>query len=250
MRLSISLSLVSSALFLLPACGDDDGGTPSRDSGVADVRLPDDARPDTGGDLDSGRDSGAEPDSSRADMGNPPDTGSPTDGGLASDTGSTTDMGTVACEDPPAGPSRPVPVECKPCRLPGPGMIMGGLCAEDSDCTEGDNGRCGYSRIGGQCSYDECFSDNDCMPNQVCACDGGYGGGNACIDANCHVDSDCAGRACAPSLGDCGHYFPPVGYYCHTAADTCNTDADCPGGYCAYMPALGHWTCSMAECVG
>lgn len=242
-------------LLLLPmmllACGDDDGADP-RDAASADVRLPDATRPDAGGDPDTG----ATPDSGPADLGAPTDTGPASDTGSHDDAGTHgdaephPDMGPGTCEEAPVGPTRPVPVDCNACRPAGPGMIGGGLCAEDADCTEGDNGRCGYSRIGGQCSYDECFSDNDCRPDQLCACDGGFGGGNACIEAGCHTDGDCGGRGCAPSLGDCGHYFPPVGYYCHTAMDTCTVDADCAPGYCAYMPALGFWACSMAECVG
>lgn len=154
------------------------------------------------------------------------------------------------CSDLPIGPSRPVPWECSPCRLPGPGGITSGLCTSDAECVDGVNGRCGFSRIGGECSYDACFSDADCAPDEACSCDGSRGGGNACIDALCHIDADCGAYDCSPSLGSCGHYFPPVGLYCHTAADTCYGDDECVGGYCAYNPELGRWACSNAECAG
>ncbi len=65
-----------------------------------------------------------------------------------------------------------------------------------------------------------------------------------------------AGGYCSPSLGECGNYDKAVGYFCHTQDDECSDDSDCTGGiasspaYCAFMPAVGHWRCSTAQCVG
>ncbi len=161
------------------------------------------------------------------------------------------------CMDPRPEPSRRVAWECSSCRPPGPGPITGGVCDTDADCTDasiGTNGRCVYARIGGVCSYDECFTDSDCELTELCACDGASGGGNTCLSSNCRVDSDCGAYTCAPTLGGCGHYTPPVAYYCHTATDSCYSDADCAGaglrGYCAYNGSTGSWACSTSECAG
>ncbi|MBX7193422.1 MAG: hypothetical protein K1X94_15310 [Sandaracinaceae bacterium] len=155
------------------------------------------------------------------------------------------------CMDLPPEPSRPVEVVCSPCRPPGPGGGgVGGECTTDADCTTGSNGRCLFGRAGAFCSYDTCFRDSDCAADQACLCDAS-GGGNACVPAGCRTNNDCGpGLACSPTFGSCGHYFGFIGFECHTAADECATDADCGAGYCAFDPALAHWACSMAECVG
>lgn len=189
-----------------------------------------------------GDDAGARPDSALADSGL-------ADGGSSVPDAARPDAG--MCNDPSPGPSRPVAWECSPCRQPGPDGVTGGECTSDTDCSAGDNGRCQWARIGGMCSYDECFSDAGCAPTELCACDGGFGGGNACIEAGCHTDADCGSFDCSPTLGDCGHYFPPVGYFCHGPGDECYSDADCAEpGYCARNPLTGGWACSTAECVG
>ncbi len=213
------------ALGPVAACStshDPDSGT-GTDSGVADSGDFDSSRPDGGG-IDSGIRDSAVVDSTRPDAG--------------------------ACVDLPPENDRPVAYACSDCRVPGPGGVMGGECAEDADCTAGDNGRCVWARIGGMCTYDECFSDTDCAAGELCACDGSRGGGNACIEAGCHTNADCGAYTCSPTLGSCGHYTPAVGYFCHTAADACFSDADCGGGYCAYDTLGGTWGCSMSECAG
>ena len=50
---------------------------------------------------------------------------------------------------------------------------------------------------------------------------------NTCVPAQCRVNSDCGkGGDLLPSgAGPC--YGGVTGYYCHSAADTCTTDADC-----------------------
>jgi hypothetical protein len=45
---------------------------------------------------------------------------------------------------------------------------------------------------------------------------------------------------CAVSCG--------YGYFCHTTADACIDDADCPaGGSCVYDLTKGHWTCAAVH---
>lgn len=211
--------------------------------------------PDGGPDADMGRGDGGELDAAMSDAG-------PVDGGnldLGRDDAGPRDAGPPRpdagmCVDLPADPTRPVPIQCSACRLPGATGGTGGECASDVDCTAGDNGRCTYGRIGTFCNYDTCFKDEDCGADEVCLCDGslaGTGGGNACISADCHVDADCGAFACSPTLGGCGHYSNFVAYRCHRATDTCTIDAECGvGGYCAFDEVLGHWQCSTAECAG
>lgn len=149
-------------------------------------------------------------------------------------------------------------------------------CSQDSDCTNGDNGRCGQSAApfrDSLCSYDECFSDTDCSGNAPCECRAASSSAaaNTCLSAgNCRIDADCgAGGYCSPSVpldfcfcpspalcgpddscspgpcscGDsCGH-----GYFCHTRADTCLDDSDCGNsGSCNYDTVNHYWSCS--EC--
>lgn len=145
--------------------------------------------------------------------------------------------GPVACDNErPAGVDYPEPQ---------------GDCASDADCTDGENGRCLDDR-GTSCTYDECFSDDDCPGGSVCECGGGFhSDSNACIAGNCVTDADCGDGFCSPSLGDCGNYSGYVGYFCHTDDDECLNDEDCaPDGYCAYDQGVGHWVCSTAQCVG
>jgi hypothetical protein len=130
-------------------------------------------------------------------------------------------------------------------------------CRAHADCIEGQNGRCSaIGRGGWACTYDECFADADCGgPGGVCACDGSSSraDNNVCLSGNCRTDADCgAAGFCSPTFGSCGNYSGVVSYYCHTPQDECVDDADCggPAGYCAYVPAAGHWKCSNAHCVG
>ena len=104
----------------------------------------------------------------------------------------------------------------------------------------------------GKCSIDACLTDSDCPTGQACGCANQFGGNaihtNACVAARCRVDADC-GRSvgiCSPAKGGCGSL---TGYYCHSGADTCITDADCcdPGTpSCQYQPTLGHFACQAS----
>ncbi len=131
----------------------------------------------------------------------------------------------------------------------------GGACSSDSSCTAGSNGRCVESMGGAlfcSCSYDACKHDTDCPTNQLCACHGSPfvgGAGNACVDGNCRVDSDCGAHGyCSPSHGSagCGGLN---GYYCHTSADKCTNDSDCVSSagadVCAWSATDSRWQCQQ-----
>jgi hypothetical protein len=143
-------------------------------------------------------------------------------------------------------------------------------CTQDSNCSQGANGRCGQASIGPRhlsCSYDECLSDEDCVAGAACECraEASDSWANSCLSAgNCRVDADCGdGAYCSPSqinsfcsclspalcdppdraisCGDaCGH-----GYFCHTATDTCIDDTDCDSGNSCNYDSINHnWSCS------
>jgi hypothetical protein len=131
-------------------------------------------------------------------------------------------------------------------------------CNQDSDCTMGKDGRCGYSRIGKQCSYDTCFADADCGNNGVCVCRTG-GSNNHCAGGGgpgaCRVDADCGAKGfCSPSAGSCGPGYGIQGYFCHTSSDTCVDDSDCQdgglAGYCMFETTVKKWQCSNSICAG
>jgi hypothetical protein len=167
------------------------------------------------------------------------------------------------------------------CRCPGSDggcSCVQGNCSQDSDCTAGVNGRCllanaPFLYVG--CTYDTCFSDSDCSPQEPCACRASASSTieNYClVGSNCRVDTDCGpGGYCSPSqvsggcdclstalcgpdvhcwagdtpvpcvCGDsCGH-----GYFCHTPQDTCLDDSDCTNwGTCNYDWLNTTWSCS------
>jgi hypothetical protein len=142
------------------------------------------------------------------------------------------------------------------------GVYYNVKCHSHADCTDGANGRClGNGHDGWQCTYDLCFVDSDCPSPKtgspaLCGCEEGFRSDhNVCLSGDCRLDADCGdGGYCSPSLGSCGNFAKTVGYYCHTKDDECVDDSDCAAeasrGYCAFMPTVGHWKCSTAQCAG
>jgi len=126
-------------------------------------------------------------------------------------------------------------------------------CTTPADC--GSAGAVFHGCLGRTCSFDECLTDADCPDGQACGCADQFGGNalhyNACVPAQCRIDSDCGqGGLCSPSGNSyCGSL---TGYYCHSPADTCTTDADCcePTPRCFYTPALGHFACQAQTICG
>ncbi|MCL2449699.1 MAG: hypothetical protein FWD17_12200, partial [Polyangiaceae bacterium] len=137
------------------------------------------------------------------------------------------------------------------------------------------NGRCTAVQTY-SCSYDECFSDDDCGPHTPCGCrsSASSNGSNDCYyGSQCAVDSDCGpGGYCSPSPPPTycasGYTAPPgfspsgdparVAYFCHTPADTCTNDTDCgdagalattlSAALCLYDAQAGHWSCQTLDC--
>jgi hypothetical protein len=130
------------------------------------------------------------------------------------------------------------------------------ICAENSQCTKGTNGRCqdGLAALC-WCAYDTCTDDSACSTGEVCACHGSPyadGAGNTCVPGNCRVDADCGPAGyCSPAhgTGNCGDV---TGYYCHTPSDTCIDDTDCSNNgetACTWSSASSNWTCQeIIEC--
>lgn len=167
--------------------------------------------------------------------------------GGSSDAG--VDVGTQS--DAPRVPThhRPTAITCDD--SPPPEDCAGGC---PGGCTAGTNGRCVHDSHICICVYDQCFTKSDCPADKSCACRtqayGGHGS-NVCIPSNCDVDADCGPPGYCSSTFDvtCGQ--PDSGIYCRTPKDTCVDDADCTksaGGYCAYVPTTGHWSCNYATC--
>jgi hypothetical protein len=126
-------------------------------------------------------------------------------------------------------------------------------CTADSDCTQGQNGRCVLSLPNpAQCTYDQCFMDTDCSGGAVCACRNEPFGNNVCLIGACRVDSDCAGQYCSPSYGSCRNEGV-VQYACHSSGDSCIDDSDCADGgdnpmLCSFDGSQGRWTCVLQSC--
>jgi hypothetical protein len=134
----------------------------------------------------------------------------------------------------------------------------GGTCQLDSDCTAGPNGRC-FSPQGPiaecsptACSYDQCQSDSDCPALVPCECrgDAQSSGANTCVTGgNCATDADCGPQGfCSP--GAYAKFCATPIYFCHTAADTCLDDSDCPAPdasgplqTCNYDSQAHHFAC-------
>jgi hypothetical protein len=128
-------------------------------------------------------------------------------------------------------------------------------CTSDAQCGS-DGGLPGHC-LRGACAIDECLTDGDCSGGGACVCSVGSIGSdlveklNYCAHGNCRIDSDCgAGGYCVPSASLC---VSPVGFFCHTAADTCVDPAiDCPSSCvsaCSYFVDRGAFAC-MAPFAG
>jgi len=161
----------------------------------------------------------------------------------------------------PAPVHRPKAVACS--ASPGgtaPAKLDGGQvsCSNDADCSDAG---ARFSWCTASICYvdglDNCLSDTDCPAGQACACTTRYGGFNYCTPSNCRTDSDCGpGGLCSPSY-NAGCSSALGGYFCRTAADTCETDSDCKGDggplpsfysqQCGYEPSVGHWVCRTAS---
>jgi hypothetical protein len=147
----------------------------------------------------------------------------------------------------------------------GPGMLTSQCmydagppqpCLSDSDCTQGNNGRCMHPEYTPAicttgCSYDACFSDSDCPTMQPCDCrpSATSNTANACVGGSqCRIDSDCGpGGYCSPSQGY-GPFQCGIAYFCHTQADTCVNDTDCDSGRCQFDGTAKHWQCGGPTC--
>jgi hypothetical protein len=125
-------------------------------------------------------------------------------------------------------------------------------CSHDSECTMGTNGRClgNAGPAGTHCSYDDCFGDSDCPGNVPCVCRSSASdpSPNMCsTGSGCRVDADCGPCGyCSPSPSFPYYPSPEGPYFCHTQADVCVDNADCPEtarGCCMFDPKVSHWAC-------
>lgn len=142
-------------------------------------------------------------------------------------------------------------------------------CTKDADCQMPGfmgplMGKCVTTATGQSCDFNQCSTDSSCPdPTDVCVCQGQFSGGltspigSICVAGNCHTDADCKpGGYCSPSVDfACGLFNG--GLFCHTCADTCVDDADCPpdpskgtGHYCAFDRSVGHWACGYTDSCG
>jgi hypothetical protein len=198
--------------------------------------------------------SGCSSSSTPGDAGTPVDSGRSTDAAVdtsGSDAGAGNDADGIDAGVRVPMYHRASDAQCTAAAPPGDCTIGGGAgaCMHDADCTMGTNGRCNMNMTGAvfcRCTYDVCAHDTDCMTGQTCACHGAdlHQGSNECVPGNCRVDADCgASGYCSPTIGGCGGL---VGYYCHTAADTCIDDGDCNGSLqaCEYDGTAMHWACT------
>ncbi len=165
-------------------------------------------------------------------------------------------LGLLACGGRrEAQSSRPVAEACT-APAPGPGTCAAPSdptsvtyqCTGDANCTAGINGRCMATApfAGCGCQYDACSDDASCGGSQVCICRGAadWDSGNTCLAGNCRVNADCASGYCSLSESN------TIGFYCHTARDTCYNNSDCAKdptcagiNQCEYTTEAGYWQC-------
>lgn len=192
---------------------------------------------------------------------------SPSDSGVAPDRSADggNDAAVEAGDEPiaPHVPKNHRPSDA-PCAVPPPPAGCpwpGPQCRTDADCADaGANARCKEVSLNDcACTFDACAHDTDCPSGQTCSCRGlPYTAslGNMCVPSNCRVDADCwAAGYCSPSPSSgCG---PLTGFYCHTPADLCIDDADCPwlqrnsgAQQCVFSVEAGRWQCELAPVCG
>lgn len=99
----------------------------------------------------------------------------------------------------------------------------------------------------------DCQCDADCPLAHQCICSNasiaGFGTpGNRCLPADCASDDDCVqGQRCRAEVLFCGSYDIPVGLYCTSDEDDCDSHTACINQgrqYCAYDQAVEIFTCS------
>lgn len=160
---------------------------------------------------------------------------------------------------------RPQSMACPEERAPGLANVAG-TCTQDSECSDGTNGRCISPNVVGPmgqsgCSYDYCLVDSDCAANAPCLCREAPTSSdpNYCLtESNCRIDSDCGpGGFCSPSLFyvDVTVHSVPVsgsgmagfGYFCHTPRDLCVNDSDCDTTDCLPEQGCGWMACGYSS---
>lgn len=193
-------------------------------------------------------------------------------GAEGGDTGGQDDEGAVVAAGRVPKRHRPTAAACEVSRPPTTPVAAdaGGddslyKCRSDADCTAGKEGRCTHFPPGEyhECTYATCTGDSDCANGKICECNVPYVT-TACLPtSDCHVDADCGPSGycspTAPVTKACGKFGvapEPSSYACHTTADTCLDDSDCPddpkmngsAGYCAYDATVKHWRCAISTC--
>ncbi len=155
----------------------------------------------------------------------------------------------------------PVPQECSD--------YPDTACSSHEDCTDGANGRCTTGLWGTDdcgCTYDECFTDADCGPGQMCGCGEGspfeQESNNRCYTAECLSDADCDSGLCLAVPFYCDVVFDVpyvVAFACATDQDECRNHDVCEcdeGADTRCSPSgtggtTGPWTCntsSISDC--
>lgn len=103
-------------------------------------------------------------------------------------------------------------------------------CRFDSECVDGDEGRCSVSGpFSGTCSYHDCWVDDDCSEGQRCVCGVGTLGRNRCLVDEC--EGECAAEFCTVDFGCDGvaGIRGPSAVTCRSSRDRCEADEDCEG---------------------
>jgi hypothetical protein len=265
--LSVAVGCEAASPLGLDAAGSDANAGPSSDAtlveeqGSVDAKTAQDAT--TGPGAIDGLDGAIPPNW-------PPDGGIFLDGACLYDAFFSPDGGSVASDagsDVHAPLSHRAAAECCPLDRPAGGTcdpdaaVYPTQCLNDRNCTAGVNGRCLilpeflgapglgappdagtqlHLRCNGACTYDECFSDQDCPGHVPCDCRTyGYGNNLCRIGSTCAVDADCGPGGYCSWTGEV--------YACHRPGDTCFNARDCAqslfGTSCLYQAASGQWAC-------